>query len=221
MTASDAPTSADPPQPPQPPVPPDPPDRPAPPGRPADDAGRSEPRRKAVSVPLVAGVAIGLVALVTVIAILLWPTGPPVAGPVARTEPEAPLVTEAGAVPLPLDEDPRDFAAGFTTAVQDGDVGWLLTRLHPAVIQRYGEAQCRDYIRSSVLDPTMRLQVSAVTGPGAWVWSSDDRSTSVDEVYRIDAHRFLRGSETTGNLWLANVDARLTWFADCGTPQRG
>lgn len=170
---------------------------------------------------MVVAAVILVVALIAVTAIVLWPSGPPAAGPVARTDSEAPLVTEAGHVPLPLDEQPRDFAAGFTAAVQGGDVGWLLSRLNPTVIQRYGEEQCRGYLRSSVIDPTMRLQVSGVTGPGTWEWSTDDRSTIVDEVYRVDAHRFLRGTETTGNLWLANVDGRLTWFADCGTPQRG
>ena len=127
-------------------------------------------------------------------------------GSVTRTESEAPLVTEPGRVPLPLSEDPRDFLANFTGAVQTGDVDWLLGRLNPAVIQRYGEEQCRGYLRTSVIDPTMRLQLSAVAGPGSWEWSTDDRSTVVDEVYRVDAHRFLRGTETTGSVWLANVD---------------
>lgn len=172
-------------------------------------------------MPVVIAAAVVVVALGALVVFLLWPSGPPVAGPVARTDAEAPLVTEAGHVPLPLAEQPRDFATGFTTAVQGGDVGWLLSRLHPAVIQRYGEEQCRAYVRASVIDPTLRLQVSGVTGPGTWAWATDDRSTVVDEVYRVDAHRFLRGTETTGNLWLANVDGRLTWFADCGTPQRG
>lgn len=168
-------------------------------------------------------VAAGVVALaaVAVSVVLLWPEGAPSAGPVARTDADAPLVTDPSHAPLPLSEDPRDFLAEFTRAVQGGDVGWLLGRLNPAVIQRYGEDQCRSYLRSSVIDPTMRLQVSAVSGPGTWEWSTDGRSTVVDEVYRVDAHRFLRGSETTGNLWLANVDGQLTWFADCGTPQRG
>lgn len=174
-------------------------------------------RRGAVLV----GAGIAVVAAVVVAAVLFWPSGPPSAGPVARTDAEAPLVTEAGHVPLPLEETPRDFAAGFTRAAQEGDVDWLLGRLNPAVIQRYGADQCRAYLRSSVIDPAMRLQVSSVSGPGTWEWSTDERTTVVDEVYRGDAHRFLRGTETTGNLWLANVDGILTWFADCGTPQRG
>lgn len=178
-------------------------------------------RRHRPSRAILAAAAVVLVAAAVVAVVLVWPSGPPSAGPVARTEAEAPLVTEAGHVPLPLAEGPREFVAGFTTAVQNGDVDWLLSRLNPVVIQRYGEDQCRSYLRSSVIDPTMRLQVSAVSGPGTWEWSTDGRSTVVDEVYRVDAHRFLRGSETTGNLWLANVDGQLTWFADCGTPQRG
>lgn len=182
----------------------------------------SEPQKRAgASRTAIWIAAAALLLAVVVIAVIVWPEGSPTAGPVARTDAEAPLVTDPAHVPLPLSEDPRDFLAGFTTAVQNGDVDWLLGRLNPAVTQRYGAEQCRAYLRSSVIDPTMRLQLSTVTGPGSWEWSTDERSTVVDEVYRVGAHRFLRGSETTGNLWLANVDGRLTWFADCGTPQRG
>lgn len=218
---NETPTPTPTPTPPAPPVPPVPPVEPGPVRASPVGAGAAGRRRRPRRAAIVAGAGVVLVVVAGIVTVLLWPSGPPSAGPVARTEAEAPLVTEAGHVPLPLSEGPRDFLAGFTAAVQDGDVDWLLVRLNPAVIQRYGEDQCRSYLRSSVIDPTMRLQVSGVTGPGTWQWSTDGRSTVVDEVYRVDAHRFLRGSETTGNLWLANVDGNLTWFADCGTPQRG
>lgn len=145
----------------------------------------SEPQKRAgASRTAIWIAAAALLLAVVVIAVIVWPEGSPTAGPVARTDAEAPLVTDPAHVPLPLSEDPRDFLAGFTTAVQNGDVDWLLGRLNPAVTQRYGAEQCRAYLRSSVIDPTMRLQLSTVTGPGSWEWSTDERSTVVDEVYR-------------------------------------
>jgi len=139
---------------------------------------------------------------------------------VARSDVDKPLVTVPGHQPLPLSEQPRDFVAALADATSRGDVEWLLSRLHPAVLTRYGEDACRRYVTDYVVQPGVRLRLQSTTGPGTWVWETDGRSSEIDEVYNLDVHRFAKGVETTGGIEAANVDGTFRFFADCGSPRR-
>src|SRR5688500_10799883 len=66
----------------------------------------------------------------------------------AETETEA-VADDRNEAPAPEPEapsegeTPEEFLAALATAVQEGDVDFQVERLHPAVIDRYGEDPCR------------------------------------------------------------------------------
>lgn len=115
------------------------------------------------------------------------------------------------------EETVEAFVEAFNQAFRDQDVDFLVDRLHPKVIQVYGEEACVAYVES-VLDPELDLQITSVEGPEPWIWEVDERRFRIPSAYAIEGELSTRGEtrETAGHF--APVDGRLHWFTDCGDP---
>ncbi len=111
----------------------------------------------------------------------------------------------------------EEFMAQLATALREGDEAFLFPRLHPAVLELYGEEQCRAYT-TPLQDPTLQLEVRGVTGPERWAWERDDRTTDVADVFTVAV--LLRSGDTEADqeLHVGIVAGDLRWFTDCGDP---
>ena len=69
-------------------------------------------------------------------------------------------------------------------AVRSGDVDLRLARLNPAVIARYGEQQCRDFLAGQQ-DATRRDRVKKVGKPESYEYASDKQSATVADALPV------------------------------------
>src|SRR5574341_1256422 len=131
--------------------------------------------------------------------------------------------TEAGAdepkpEPEPEGETPEEFLAALATAVQEGDVDFQLERLHPAVIDRYGEEACQADIETRT-DPTRAFADPQVRAePEDFDYASDGLSETISDTVVVDAQVTSDGQTSAQALHLAEVDGEFRYFTDCGTP---
>lgn len=124
------------------------------------------------------------------------------------------LRTKPSAIAAP--ETVESFLALLTDAMRRGDAATLVTRLHPAVRQRYDIADCRRLHAEA--DPTRAFVVRGVTTE-PYDWTSDDRTTRIDPALTVEVDRTVGGVTTRTVIHLARVGSTLRFFSDCGAPR--
>jgi len=115
-------------------------------------------------------------------------------------------------------ETPEQFLDELATAVRGGDVSFQLSRLHPAVIGRYGTDQCRADIVTRT-DPSRRYVVKSVSPTARpYEYASDGQSVTIAEAITVEADVVDHGQTQPVTLHLAKADGGYAYFSDCGTP---
>jgi len=114
-------------------------------------------------------------------------------------------------------EAPQAFFDRFVAAVRGGDQSFLFGRLHPEVLARYGDAQCRT-AAAGLADPAATLRLVNVTGPGTYAYASDGRSKVVADSYTFTADGTASGRTGPRDYHFALVAGSFRIFLDCGTP---
>lgn len=131
--------------------------------------------------------------------------------------------TPAGtSVPTPsptLDRDAlvRAFFADLVTATRARDVDSLFAWLHPATLQRYGVAACREFLANRE-DATFQVVVTSVGDPETWPYTTDGVATNVENAVTVTAEVTNSGNTIPRELHVVVLDGQVWWFTDCGTP---
>ncbi len=111
-------------------------------------------------------------------------------------------------------EDPEEFAGLLEAAIREGDLAFLVSRLHPAVIDLYGLPTCKTYL-SNFRDPAAQIMPLSVSGPARWDWMVEDVTIPVPNVYTVTAN--VSGATEPREVHFGLMqDGRLGWFLDCG-----
>ncbi len=175
------------------------------------------------------GVGIALIAVA--LRGVLGSDNPPVAGASPSVSAPAPSETasptpEPTPTPVPTPEplgeaDVRAFVPVLVAAVQTGDVDTLVSNLHPATIERYGEAGCRAQI-ATFTNPAFNIEILEVQAQAPWDYVTEDPplTTNVPDAWAVV------GTLTVGagvppqsqTFHFAPFDGSVRWFTDCGTP---
>jgi hypothetical protein len=137
------------------------------------------------------------------------PTGP-TAGETTSPEPE-PSETLAA-------ETPEEFFADFAEAIRTGDVEFLLARLHPVVLERYGRQRCRAAVASLATDPTLDVKIRSTSEPGSYEFASDGKTATVEDAFTVALTFTTAEGTARQDGHVALVDGELRWFTDCGEP---
>jgi hypothetical protein len=111
----------------------------------------------------------------------------------------------------------KKFLNELDAAVRSGDVDLRLARLNPAVITRYGEQQCRDFLAGQQ-DATRKDMVKKVGKPESYEYTSDKQSATIADALPVQVRATIKGKKGDRNIHLARVNGQLTYFIDCGQP---
>lgn len=146
------------------------------------------------------------------------PTATPAPSP-EEAEPVSPSPTASGEPPeaVVTEADVVDFYGRLTSALQASDVAALFDLLHPAVLDRYGDEQCRSYL-AGVGDEALDIEVLGSAPPAPWTWELDGVSTEIDPAIAVDIRLSAGEASVEQEAHLALADSRLRWFTDCGDP---
>ena len=150
----------------------------------------------------------GVLVLVAVVAAALWlgsDDDDPVASPAAAT---------GGAAAA---EKPEGFLPVFSAAIRSGDERFLFDRLHPVVVDVYGEQACRVYLSDFVV-PDSEFRYRSAAEPAEFTWVADGMATLVQDVVNVDVTAVSEEGEIDRVIHLGLVEGSLRWFADCGDP---
>jgi hypothetical protein len=111
----------------------------------------------------------------------------------------------------------KKFLNGLDAAVRSGNVDLRLARLNPAVIARYGEQQCRDFLAGQQ-DATRKDRVKKVGKPETYEYATDNQSATIADALPVQVRATIKGKKGDRNIHLARVNGQLTYFIDCGQP---
>lgn len=123
------------------------------------------------------------------------------------------------ATPVETAETLEVFVPRWQAAFRSGDTAFLVSRLHPAVVELYGEATCRASLANAT-DPTWTFTVQTTERPGTYLYIADDHSTAITEAITVTAELVTKSATSTREFHLASVEGRIHWFRDCGEPLR-
>lgn len=133
----------------------------------------------------------------------------------SATFPSSTAPSSAGPLSTGTGESAEAFVTAFSTALSTGDAKFLLNRLNPAVIERYGSQTCARYLRTF---PRTTLAFVKAHAPQTYAWVTDGQSIDVPNTVTVDVDYTRDGSTSQQSVHIAEVDGRFTWFADCGSP---
>ena len=111
----------------------------------------------------------------------------------------------------------KKFLNELDAAVRSGNVDLRLARLNPAVIARYGEQQCRDFLAGQQ-DTTRRDRVKKVGKPESFEYATDNQSATIADALPVQVRATIKGKKGDRNIHLARVNGQLTYLIDCGQP---
>jgi hypothetical protein len=111
-------------------------------------------------------------------------------------------------------ETPQQFLTKLAAAFRAGDTKFLVQRLNPAVIARYGTPLCRGYV-STLHDPTRKITVQQVGKPGPFDYASGGKSTTVPKTVAVTVQMTSHGQHNTQTVHIALHGKRYSWFATC------
>jgi hypothetical protein len=111
-------------------------------------------------------------------------------------------------------ETPAEFLAKLQQAERAGDADFRLARLHPAVIDRYGDDACR-VIASEPPDPTSTFAVVRIDHTGPWDYTTDGKTTTIADTVFVVVDRTAEGQTEQVTAHVATVDHQYRWFTDC------
>lgn len=124
------------------------------------------------------------------------------------TSTTAPTTTTTTIDPGPVIES---FVDIFTDAIERQDSELLVDKLHPAVINLFGEEACRTFVSEEILQLQQYRLIGEVEGPTSQVVAD----TTLD-MFQAPVAFVFQGQEFTSEAAFAFENGEVTWFTQCG-----
>jgi hypothetical protein len=123
--------------------------------------------------------------------------------------PPPPAVADPAAIP--------QFIADLSDAIASGTNQFLFRNLHPEVLVRYGEQQCRTYTASTQI-PGLEIEYVSDSGPAPWDWTLDEVTTTIADTQTVTVNWHDPSVDETRDVHIAPSEGTWRWFTDCGDP---
>jgi hypothetical protein len=116
-------------------------------------------------------------------------------------------------------ESPQQFLDKLNAAVRKGETDIRVALLHPAVLERYGEQQCRDFLATpEAQDTTRKDKVKRVDKPKPFDFTTDDGALPIPNAQFVLVEETYQKKKSRRELHLARVAGEYRYFIDCGVP---
>jgi hypothetical protein len=125
-----------------------------------------------------------------------------------------PSPTPAPTAPPP-NETVEAFILAFNSAVQTGDLQFLIDRLHPVAVTIGGEEACRAYIQSEFSQASSMMLTGNIVGPDEVVKVGPDGDIVLEEHYTADVVLVFRGQAFDITAEFARLDGVMRWLTAC------
>ncbi len=109
----------------------------------------------------------------------------------------------------------QKFANEYDAAVRSGNVDFRIAHLNPAVIERYGEDQCRSFLATQQ-DATRKTKVKSVGKPEPFEYTTDNLSTTIPDTLPVLVKQTIQGKPGDRNIHVAVTNGQFSYFIDCG-----
>ncbi len=109
----------------------------------------------------------------------------------------------------------QKFANEYDAASRSGNVDFLIAHLHPVVLARYGEDQCRAFLATQQ-DATRKTKVKSVGKPEPFEFATDNLSVTVPDTLPVLVKQTIQGKPGDRNIHVAVIDGQYKYFIDCG-----
>ncbi len=118
-------------------------------------------------------------------------------------------------------ETPEAFLNKLATAMRQGDVDFMVSRLNPSVIARYGSAECRTAV-ATYTDPTAAFSVQSTSSPSDYTYTAAGVTTVIPDTITLQATFTHQGQPAPLTVHLSRTgDGILTWYTDCSPNPSG
>lgn len=110
-------------------------------------------------------------------------------------------------------ETPADFFRQMSASIATGDLTYALGRLHPLVLEAFGEDACRTELELRVV-PDYEITVDSVGEVAPWTWElPDGRSFDIEAATTVMVR--LPSVVDLVEAHLVNIDKQYYWFTIC------
>jgi hypothetical protein len=118
-------------------------------------------------------------------------------------------------------ETPAAFLNKLATAMRQGNVDFMVSRLNPAVIARYGSPECRTAV-AAYTDPTAAFSVQSTSSPADYNYTAAGVTTVIPGTITLQAIFTHQGQPNPLTVHLSRTGAGiLTWYTDCSPNSNG
>lgn len=113
------------------------------------------------------------------------------------------------------DAKPQAFLSELGAALRIGDVAFLQSHLHPAVIQLFGSRACTAHL-AALKDPTANFAVQSVGPPSTYHFGVKGQTQPIPNTIPVATAFTQQGRTTNITVHLARLPSgALTWFTAC------
>ena len=113
-------------------------------------------------------------------------------------------------------ETVEDFIVAYREALDSDDLEFLTTRLHPRVVEAYGEEVCRDWIEAEVVAIESYELVEVLSGPADQVFTDPEGSQfPIADTFTATVTFSFQGEAFESQAQFALLDHLMYWLGTC------
>jgi hypothetical protein len=110
----------------------------------------------------------------------------------------------------------EEFVVAYRAALDSDDVEFLVTRLHPRIIEIHGEELCRAWVGREVVNLDNYQLIGEVSGPADEMFTAPDGSQfAIADKFSATASFTFQGTPGESPADFALVDGVMHWLGTC------
>ena len=113
------------------------------------------------------------------------------------------------------DESVEGFIQTFSQALDDGDGEFVFARLHPVVIEGWGEDLCSTWVDREIMALSAYTFLALVDGPLARVVDTPNGRMTVPDYYTATVRFTFQGETSLADSGFALVGTEMHWLGQC------